>query len=202
MIIDYSFWRPTALPGVNGVVRYLSHDAGKAVDAAELAWHHQDRRATALVFEDAGERAAEGAAAGTADGQFCAAAARRLGVPPGRTIYAAVDFDAPDYAPGNRQPLAKLGPVGAYLMAFRRALGLYELGVYGSFYVCERASQAGVVRKTWQTVAWSGGQLLADATLYQPGTKVFGDQADVNLAGWRDWGQWRREVVELVGGAA
>lgn len=205
MIIDYSFWRPadTDLHGVSGALRYLSHDAKKTTAAAELAVLHKAGVATGLVFEDAAERAAGGAAAGKADGEFCLTRAQALGVPAGRTIYTAADFDVPDYAKASTSPLAKLGPIGAYLTAFAAALAShYEAGAYGGYWLVSRALDAGLVRRGWQTVAWSGGHIDRRAALYQPGTKVFQGSADLDFAGWRDWGQWRRHTVTLTGAAA
>lgn len=207
MIIDYSNWRPAMadLAAVNGVIRYLSRDSAKHATGPELAELHQAGIATALVFEDGAERATGGAAAGWADGEFAATQAAALGVPRGRCLWTAVDFDVPDYDPASTDPLAKLGPVGAYLRAFASAIadaaavGPYEAGAYGGYWLVRRALDARLVRRAWQTVAWSGTHIEARCALFQPGVPLHGGQADLDLAGWRDWGQFRRDTVMLAG---
>lgn len=211
MIADYAFWRPANrgdLEGVHGVIRYLSHDPKKAVTAGELAelWHWG--KATALVFEDAAQRAAEGRAAGAEDGKFCLNAVKQLAVPPGaeggfRPVYAPVDFDVPDYAPDSTSALLKLGPVGQYLVAFGKALEpAYGWGAYGGYWLVRRCWHAGLTRRLMQTVAWSPagpGGLFPHVSLYQPGTKILDGNADLDLAGVRDWGQFRRHTAMLTG---
>jgi hypothetical protein len=205
MIIDYSFWRPTAgqLANVNGVIRYLADDLAKTVSADELAFLHAGGIGTALVFENAADRAASGASAGTADGEFVIGRAQALDVPHGRPIYAAVDYDIPDFAASSTDPIAKLGPVGEYLRSFGAVLlkGGYELGVYGGYWLVSRVLDAGYARRAWQTAAWSGGQVDPRVCLYQPGVSVSDDNADLDLAGWRDWGQWRRNGSDTIVGA-
>lgn len=202
MIIDYSFWRPARdeLAGVIDVIRYLSHDPAKHVTAAELAELHAWGIGTALVFEDTATRAEGGATFGTADGAFARDTMAALGVPVKRPCFAAVDFDVPDYAPTSRDPRAKLGPVGDYLEAFSRALGAYSMGAYGGYWLVSRALDAHLTAVAWQTVAWSGGNIDARIALFQPAITPPGMQADLDLAGHRDWGQFRR-VTEWVTGA-
>lgn len=205
MIIDYSFWRPAVrdLAGVNGAIRYIASDPAKCVAADELAYLWECHIGTGLVFEDAAERAAEGGSAGREDGQFVVSMARHLGVPPGRPVYAAVDFDVPDYAASSPNPALKLGPVGDYLRQFKIALGgMYEAGAYGGFWLVSRALNAQIVSRTWQTAAWSAGQIDHRICLYQPGTHLANGQADLNLAGWRDWGQFRMQAGTMIVGAS
>lgn len=208
MIIDYSYWRPNPasdLRGVNGVIRYISHDMKKAASAAELGMLHTIGIGTGLVFEDAAERPADGAAAGTADGQFAVVQLHILRVPAGRPLYVACDFPVPNYALGSSTgPTAQLGPVGAYLTAFEDELAGagYSMGVYGGHDLCRRVITAGITYRVWQSKAWSGNNLVPDACLYQPGVQWHNGSADLDLAGWRDWGQFRRETVTLTGAQA
>lgn len=204
MIIDYSFWRPARdeLGGVNGAVRYLSHDPAKHVTAAGLAELHAWGIGTALVFEDTATRAEGGATFGGEDGAFARDAMAMLGVPASRPCYAAVDFDVPDYAPTSRNPRAKLGPVGDYLEAFANTLHPYPMGVYGGYWPVSRALDARLTALAWQTVAWSGGNIDARIALYQPAITPPGMQADLDLAGHRDWGQFRRVTQWLAGADA
>lgn len=208
MIVDYSFARPTPASlhsaGVTGVIRYISHDQAKYASVPELAALHSTGIATALVFEDAAERAATGATQGKADGEFAAAHAVALGLPAGRPVYAGVDFDIPDYAPGSTDAKAKLGPVAGYLEAFAAELVAkrYQLGVYGGYWCVSRAYDAGLSGWLWQTLAWSGGQIFQRARLYQPGPQIMSGEADINLAAVPDWGQWRHACLNLVGAQA
>jgi hypothetical protein len=205
MIIDYSFWRPGAadLAGVNGVIRYISAYGPKAVTAEEPAFLHSRKIGTALVFENGGNRADAGGTAGTADGRFCLGAARALGVPAGRPIYVTVDYDIPDYAASSPNPLLKLGPVGDYLRQFVIAVsGLYDVGVYGGYWLVSRALNAKLVTRAWQTAAWSGGQIDPRACLFQPGMVIAGGNADLDLAAWRDCGQFRLEGAGMLIGAS
>lgn len=202
MIIDYSFWRPdkrTDLGGVHGAIRYISHDARKAITEPEMTQLHKWGIATALVFEDQAARAEAGKAAGTADGEFARARAAELGVPPPALIWCAVDFDVPDYAPAETSPLHKLGPIADYLGAFRSAVHPYTAGAYGGYWLVSRALDAGIIDAAWQTSAWSGGQVETRIALYQPGVKLARGDWDIDLAGWRDWGQFRRETRWVFG---
>lgn len=204
MIIDYSFWRPDAaeLAGVNGVLRYLSGDAGKRVTPGELGELFGLGLGVGLVFEDTAGRAGQGGPAGHSDGQLARAQMRELGVPAGRPAYAAVDFDVPDYDPGSADARRKLGPVGDYLEAFRAAVSPYGMGVYGGYWLVKRALDASLARWAWQTTAWSGGQVDARIALFQPGIKPPGKDADLDLAGWRDWGQFRHAPAWYAGAEA
>ena len=212
MIIDYSLWRPKIaadLAGVDGVIRYLSRDSAKAISGAELAQLHEWGIATALVYEDAAQRALQGAAAGTEDGKMCGQAMRTLGVPAGRPVYVALDWDVADYAPGGTNPLAKLGPVADYLEAFEAAIKqwAYATGVYGGYWPVNRALSAGLTSWGWQTIAWSpqqAGLTQQDPRirLYQTGVQILSGNADLNFAGARDWGQFRRFSGWLTGAPA
>jgi hypothetical protein len=165
--LDYSAGRPSGAAvraaGYGFVARYLDNGlAGRAnLTSAEAADMAANGVGVVLVWErkliGRPDRATEGAAAGTADAHAAQAQAEVVGLG-GAPIYFAVDFDVPDYAPGNPDPRAKLGPVGDYLAAARDYVGASRMGVYGGFYAVSRALDAGLVQWAWQTVAWSGGQ--------------------------------------------
>lgn len=205
MILDYSYARPSVVDlhgaNVTGVIRYLSHDQSKSATKQEISQLHAAGIPTALVFEDAGGRPVGGAVPGKEDGIFAAEAAIDLGLPAGRPIYAACDFDLKDYAPASTDPMQKLGPVAEYLKAFSAQIGAhhYELGVYGGYWCVSRAASANLAPWTWQTVAWSGNLIFEGIRLYQPGQQVFNGNADINLAATRDYGQWRKATFNLTG---
>lgn len=196
--LDYSAGRPSAAQiraaGYSFVVRYLDNGLGSGrinINAAEFAELTAGGVAVALVWETQATRASAGQAAGAADAAAAKQAARDIGAD-GWPIYLAVDFDTPDYAPKTSDPLAKLGPVGAYLQGARSVLPLERCGVYGSFYVVSRALDAGgLVSLAWQTLAWSGGQTDPRANLIQRlGTVLVGGVGcDVNEARTAQFGQ-------------
>jgi Rv2525c-like, glycoside hydrolase-like domain len=198
MIIDYSFWRPnpaTDLKGVNGAITYISHDTEKCTTAEHLAALHHAGIATALVFEDAAARMTDGGGAGRADGEFVAQWCAINHVPPGRTVYVAGDFDIEDYAPGSADSRMKLGPVGDYQAGFNAAASGYGGAVYGGYWLVSRMISAGLANRAWQTTAWSAGRWDHRCALFQLGVQLYGGNADLNAAGHRDWGQWRRQAI-------
>lgn len=185
--VDYAWGRPggAALQaaGLTFAARYLSHDATKALDpdeANDLAAHGIW---LVVVFEDAAERALDGAAAGAADAQYAAAQAAAAGMPPGRPIFFAVDFDTtPD----------QQTTVNQYLSGAASVLGAGQVGVYGGFWTVSRALDAGAAAWAWQTDGWSGGQWDPRAVLRQPGgtVTIAGVDCDQDTAMVDDFGQW------------
>jgi Domain of unknown function (DUF1906) len=137
-----------------------------------------------------------GAAQGKADGELAAQQLHELGAPPGMTVYFAVDFDIPDYAPNSKDPRAKLGPAAAYFEAIQALKPAYQVGVYGGYYAVSRLMDAGLASMAWQTVAWSGGQWDLRAVIRQElGAPLAGadlDQARIHTVHGPDFGQWPR----------
>jgi hypothetical protein len=186
--LDYSAGRPggaaIAAAGYTFVMRYLDngiHSGRVNIDAAEFTDLRAHSVAVGLVWESQADRATGGAAAGTADAHAALASAAAIGAS-GWPIYFAVDFDIPDYAPGSADPLAKLGPVGQYLLAVRAVLGFWYTGVYGGYYAVHRALDAGCASLSWQTLAWSGNQVDGRIQLLQRlgSVTVGGVACDVN----------------------
>jgi hypothetical protein len=93
------------------------------------------------IWETTAERALQGAAAGTEDGNNARDAGAALLQPEGSAIYATADFGE----------VATQDPaVMAYLSAFKTALGgEAKLGVYGEGAVCQAALGAGIADYTW-----------------------------------------------------
>jgi hypothetical protein len=185
--VDYAWGRPggAALQaaGVQFAARYLSHDETKAVDRAEADDLAAHGIWLAVVFEDTEQRPLSGRAAGVADAQMASAQAIAAGMPDGRPIYFAADFDVtPD------QQVA----VNEYLAGACSVLGAGRVGVYGGFWTVSRALDAGVAAWGWQTVGWSGGQWDPRAVLRQPGGTVTigGVDCDTDTAMATDYGQW------------
>lgn len=204
MIIDYSTLRPPMAilkaAGITAVGRYLGQDGepgfgniGKNLtrpEARELLGAGID---IFLAFEYGAKQAALGAKQGEIDAQLAHRQLQALGAPESMTVYFAVDFDIPDYAPKSSSPRAKLGPVGDYFAAIKSLALPFTTGIYGGYYAVSRALDAKVADMAWQTVAWSGGQRDKRAVLYQLARQVLG-AADVNLleTAGHDFGQWPR----------
>jgi hypothetical protein len=198
--LDYSGGRPSgaavARAGYGFVVRYLVNGLSGRVDlsAGEVSDMHGNGVAVALVWErkiiGQPDRATEGHGAGVADAQAAVAQANDVGLPD-NPIYFCIDFDIPDYSPGNAGARAKLGPVGDYFDGVLSVLPRDRVGVYGGFYAVSRILDAGLARWAWQTAAWSGGQEDPRIHLFQRvGTvTVDGVGCDVNEARKDDFGQ-------------
>jgi hypothetical protein len=216
MIVDYSVIRPPVAAlkaaGVTAVGRYIGWDSepgfasmGKNLTKAEAGELTAAGISVFVAFEYTADAVTKGASQGKADGQLATRQLAALGAPPGVTVYFAVDFDIPDYAPHLPGRLAdaaaKLGPAADYFTAIAALGPAYKIGVYGGYWACSRALDAKLAVMAWQTVAWSGGQRDPRAVLYQTaGTTVLGG-ADVNIheGTSADFGQWPRPSV-LPGG--
>jgi Rv2525c-like, glycoside hydrolase-like domain/Putative peptidoglycan binding domain len=211
MIIDYSTARPSIAAlkgaGVTAVGRYLGWDSvsgyasiGKNLSKAEAMALLTSGISVFLVFEYNADAAALGSGQGVKDGQLALQQLRDLGAPPDMTVYFAVDFDIPDYAPGypatKANAMRKLGPVGAYFQAIKNLKAPYEIGIYGGYWAVSRALDARLVTKSWQTVAWSGGNQDSRCNLLQLTSTppIQGADIDirVNSATSPDFGQWPR----------
>jgi len=182
--VDYPWQHPggAALKAAGKVFacRYLSYDPSKNLtrtEADDLAAHGIW---AVLVWEATANRAGAGRAAGVADAKTAEAQAAAAGMPSGRPIYFAVDYDAVPTA------------VDAYFQGVASVIGLARTGVYGGYRVVKHLKDAGLASWIWQTTAWSGGQWDPRANLQQPlGTvRINGAECDIDTAHTPDYGQW------------
>lgn len=160
--------------------RYLSHDPSKNLtrtEADDLAAHGVS---CVVVWETTAARAGAGRTAGVADAKTAEAQAAAAGMPSGRPIYFAVDYDATPAA------------VDAYFQGVASVVGVARTGVYGGYRVVKHLKDAGLAAWVWQTSAWSGGQWDPRANLRQPlGTvRINGVSCDIDTAHTPDYGQW------------
>lgn len=181
-ILDYSLARPDPAQikakGYSGVMRYVAPlplDAAKVITSAE---YHALLTAGLLVglnWEWYSNRAREGALAGAADAQSALAQAKALGYT--GAIYFSVDYDAPE----QDQP-----GINAYFQACAVVITKARLGAYGGYWPLSRLFDAGLISFGWQTLAWSGGNREARASIYQNGRTDLGacDVNDVLKANW------------------
>lgn len=199
--LDYSGGRPRGsavkAAGFDFVARYLANGlAGGRVNLTDTEAADMERNGVevVLVWErkiiGQPDRATEGRGAGIADAQAALTQAAAVGRPD-QPIYFCVDFDIPDYAPGNADARTKLGPVGDYLAAARDIVGQSRMGVYGGYWAVSRALDAGIARYAWQTAAWSGTHEDPRIHLFQRVgfVHVDGVECDVDEARQADYGQ-------------
>lgn len=212
LIIDYSTLRPSIellqAAGVTAVGRYLGRDCEPGYNCIRknLTLPEKDALLAAgieiwLSSEYAADAAAGGAHEGTIDGELASRQLHDLGMAaPGTAVYYAVDFNIPDYAPSLPNDVAsaraKLGPVADYFDAIHATHPNHEVDGYGGYWAIRRLLDAGLIKRGWQTLAWSGGNVDPRADILQLIRQIFG-AADVNIheAKSPDFGQWPRPVV-------
>lgn len=188
--LDYAGGRPggaaIAAAGYTFVCRYLTDGGpglpGKLLTPAEYADLMAAGVAVVLNWETTADRMKAGYAAGVADANAAGMQALTLGHPSDRPIYFSADFDA---SPADQ------AEIDDYLRGAISVIGASRVGVYGSYYVCQRCLNNGTATWAWQTAAWSGGQREPRAHLYQRiGTvTVGGVDCDVNESAQADFGQ-------------
>lgn len=150
-------------------------------------------------FERYGNRAREGAAAGTEDGKLALQYAQEVKQPTGSTIYFAVDYDAPS---------TDFDAIEAYMRAADAQITGYELGVYGSYSVVKAMSDRGVTTKLMQTYAWSYSRKFDSISIYQyqndvavNGVAVDLNESNGNAGGWKV-GMAIQQMASLDAGVA
>jgi hypothetical protein len=187
--VDYAWGRPGAAAlkkaGVKFVARYLSHGtSGKNLTATEARQLSDAGIWIAVVWETTANRALAGRSAGVADATAAAGQAKACGMPAGRPIYFAVDFDATS---------GQQDEIHAYLDGAAGVLGRGRVGLYAGYGPIKRAFDAKKITFGWQTYAWSGGKWDSRAQLqqYSNGHDVGGVDCDYDRAMKDDYGQWR-----------
>jgi hypothetical protein len=182
--VDYSSGRPggaaLAAAGMAFAARYLSHTEKKnltASEAADLAAHGVS---CVVVWETTASRAGAGRAAGIADAKAATAQATACGMPAGRPIFFAVDWDA---APSV---------VASYFEGVASVLGVARTGVYGGYRVVAHLLDLKLAAWAWQTSAWSQGHWDARAHIrqYASTVRIGGVTCDKDTAYGADYGQW------------
>jgi hypothetical protein len=170
--------------GVTFVARYLSHSSGKNLTPDEAAALSAAKIAITVVWETAADRALAGHAAGAQDARDALAEAKACGMPAGRPIFFAVDFDA-----SNGQE----GAISTYLDGAASVLGKDRTGVYGGYNVVKHALDGDHCHWAWQTYAWSGGKWDTRAQLQQYSNDhiIGGAGLDYDRSEDSDFGQWR-----------
>jgi Domain of unknown function (DUF1906) len=186
--VDYAWGRPsmTSLKtaGVTFACRYLSHDTtGKNLTLSEARTLAAAGIWVVVVWETTAQRAMSGHGAGVADAQDADAMARACGMPAGRPIYFAVDFDA---------SASDQSAINAYLDGASSVIGKNRVGIYGGVHPVSRALDDNHCEWAWQTYAWSGGALDTRSHIYQYSNDhtIGGVGLDYDRSLKDDYGQW------------
>src|SRR5215472_19088222 len=146
--IDYAWAHPSPssikADGYTFAMRYLSYDPSKNLSASELAALKADGIDVGVVWEYDSTAALNGFNTGVSDARTAISQADALGMPAGRPIYFAVDFDA---TPGDQTA------INSYFDGVASVIGLDRTGAYADFYVIQRLFDAGKISFGWQTYA-------------------------------------------------
>lgn len=175
---------------VKFVVRYISGGHDKDIDHAEAASLSKAGFNIALVWEWTAGASRQGFDKGHADAKAALANAKQVGMPSGRPIYFAVDYDA--------NTSAQLASVKSYFNGVLSVLPKSQVGVYGSYKVVNALK--GQIGWFWQTYAWSAGKWSDHNNMEQYKNEVHtgwgaGVDLDYNRAKTADYGQWRHGWV-------
>ncbi len=184
--VDYPWSHPSPASlkaaGKKFALRYLSHNASKNLSRAEAGALAADGISVGVVWESTADRPLSGRTAGADDARDALAQARACGMPAGRPIYFAADFDVTE---------SQQAAVNAYLDGAGSVIGKAWVGVYGGYYAVKRALDGGHAAWGWQTFAWSGGQWDNRAVLRQGKQATIGGVGvDLDTALAYDYGQW------------
>lgn len=166
--------------GVTFVCRYLSHDNSKNLTRAEAAHYAKVGIESVVVWETSAERAKDGRGAGIEDAHAARELAVGCGMPLGRPIYFAVDFEGTG------------AEVEDYFRGVESILGRAGTGCYGSYRVVAELFDKGLIGFGWQTYAWSNGLWDHRAQLqqYSNGHILAGVGVDYDRSTQVDFGQW------------
>lgn len=188
MGVDYSFDRPSpsglGAAGYTFAARYLSSQTCKNLTANEASTLGAAGIDIVVNWEndttDVQGKFNGGVAAAVAAEQETAAA----GMPGGRPIYFAIDFDA---------QVGDQATINAYFDGVASVIGTARVGAYGGYGPISRLFDAGKIVWGWQTFAWSNGMWDTRAQLrqVQDGVTIAGGGCDIDQAMAPDFVQWR-----------
>ena len=160
--VDYSWSRPggaaLAAAGKWFAGRYLYPGGGKGLTAAEVNDLHAHGVSVFTIFESSAARALDGYVSGVADARTAQGELAACGLPADQVVYFGVDFDATD---------GQMPAIDDYLRGAGSVLGQARVGVYGSYRVTTHCRAYGTAPHSFQTYAWSHGQVDGGADFYQ-----------------------------------
>lgn len=186
--VDYAWGRPSPSTlhssGYTFAARYLSYDTtGKNLSASEATALRHAGVDVVVVWEWGANDVLRGFAEGVTEAKEAERQALADGMPAGRPIYFAIDFDA-----GSAQEAS----IEAYFDGVASVIGRGRAGAYAGYYEIKRLFDAHKITWGWQTYAWSGGLWDARAQLRQVknGVNIGGVDCDLDNAVAADFGQW------------
>ena len=190
--VDWAYGNisPEALKnaGKDFIIRYVSSDPSKCLSASEARIYSQAGIDMALVFEDQAGAARGGYSQGEHDARYAHELARKIGMPDGRPIYLAVDFDAASEGVDVRP----------YFRGAAAAVGRDRVGIYAGLHTLQQVANDDIVDWYWQTYAWSHHQWderahIRQVLIYLPENpiKIAGVPVDYNKSRKIDFGQWK-----------
>lgn len=188
VVIDYTGPFRSSTPsrlrrgGVGIVIRYVGSAKWKCLTRREANALRRAGIDIAAVYETKAGWMLGGYKAGVTAAKRARAAVRACGGPRTPFVYFACDVATKRYS-----------TVNACLRGAASVLGRNNVGIYGSYSVCDNALKSGWATKAWQTEAWSYGKSLASAALYQNARRCdgyLGLDYDSNFARAEDLGQW------------
>ena len=160
--VDYSWSRPggaaLAAAGKWFAGRYLYPGGGKGLTAAEVNDLHAHGISVFTIFESSAARALDGYVSGVADARTAQGELAACGLAGDQAVYFGVDFDATD---------GQMPAIDDYLRGAGSVLGQARVGVYGSYRVTTHCRAYGTAPHSFQTYAWSHGQVDGGADFYQ-----------------------------------
>jgi hypothetical protein len=186
--IDYSWDRPDphclTSAGYRFVCRYLSYDeTGKNLTAREAGALHSAGLDIVLNWEWKKYDALEGYDLGGRQARDADAFSATVGFPGNSVIYFSLDFDVQPH---------QYAAVGEYFRAVNKVLGPSRVGVYGGIHIVDYLYHHQLSKWFWQTYAWSGTAVHAQAHIYQysNGHVICGARSDLDKAMKPQFGQW------------
>lgn len=193
--VDYSWARPdpTCLrqSGYEFVMRYIGRGSyEKLLDNPEKNVLLANGLSIVSLCEGFEDDPLNGYYQGVQDAQIAAGWRDRIGMPPQRPVYFAVDFDAQGW---------QMDVIGEYFDGAASILGRAWIGVYGGFRTVEAMAAMGKVGWYYQTYAWSYGQWSAYAHVQQYQNRVMrcGGEVDLDRNTIVEYGQWGQAPIEI-----
>lgn len=186
--VDYSGARPSSIcmwsQGKRFVARYFGAGGSwKHATAAEVRAHHAVGLSVVALVEGAIRDPLLGRAKGRSHAQVGELAAKAAGMPAGRPLYFAIDWDMQPH---------EAGKVAEYLRGCADIVTVRRVGVYGGIDTIEWAAKAGLASWFFQTYAWSRGKWSSRNHFeqYSNGRTVCGGDVDLCRSRKVDFGQW------------
>lgn len=161
--------------GLRFVGRYAVDDktpSGRGITAGEYTYYKERGIDVFLYWQSTTNWMLGGRSAGIYGAMNAQYNIDAAGMPAGTPVYFACDFDA---EPGDQ------GAIDDCLRGAAEVIGAERVGLYAGFHPLSRVRANGSARWFCQTSAWSGGQVMPGAHLYQYGYNQWFDGINCDL---------------------